>query len=99
MTAFAGTSRVHDATGADESVVADRDVARMVAPERLTPPAGQPVRSTFQVLSVCNPPFGAVARGTIVDEHDAVTDEDVVFDTHPFADEGVAGYFNSSCRR
>ena len=65
---------------------------RIVAPVPMLAPRLTTVGMTFQSLSVCRPPpAGRGAWIVVVDEIDAVTDEDLVFNGHAFADEGVAG--------
>ena len=66
--------------------------AKMVAPEPIEAPFLTRVVSTFQSFSVCRPPPGAVARGiSVVDKGHIVPDENVVFDSHAFADESMTG--------
>ena len=75
--------------------------ARMVAPD----PIDAPCLYQSSSRPSSRPPSAArrlavVARGIgVVDERDAVADEDVVFDGHAFADEGVARDLAAACRR
>ena len=89
---FGGNVFGDHAAGADNGVFTDGDVGQNGAPgtDRRTllhhGPLDLPVRFGLQLASP------VVARGIgVVDERDAVADEDVVFDGHAFADEGVAG--------
>ena len=64
---------------------------RMVALLPMEAPRRTTVGSSVQSASVCGVPSGRVARGqSVVDEHHAVADEDLVLDRHALADEGVA---------
>ena len=64
---------------------------RIVAPDPMDAPFLITVRSTFQSASVCR--FAVGGRGArigVVDERDAVADEDVVFNRDALADKRMA---------
>jgi len=80
-----------DAARADDGTLADGHAAQdggIAADGRAALDQGGdalPIGFGLQAAAVCRG-----TRVSVVDEHDAMPDEDLVFDGHPFADEGVA---------
>src|SRR5438876_9104588 len=82
----------HDAAGSDQSILADRDVRKDggAGADRSARPHQR--RLDFPVLlGLQRTVRSCGARVGVVDEGDAVADEDVVLDGHAFANERVAG--------
>ena len=80
----------HHATGADDSAFADGEAAEDcgIGAERsfIFNDRGNDLPVGFGLQAAA---LGSGAGVEVVDEHDAVTDEDLVLDGHPLADEGV----------
>src|SRR2546426_2344312 len=81
----------HDRAGADERTLANRDAAHDhgAAPDRR--PSTDARRHDLPVGLGLERAAGGRARIAIVDEHHAVTDEDLVLDRHPLAQERMRG--------
>ena len=70
-----------------------------MTPEPSAAPRSTIVRRIGHSASVLGAPSSVVARGTVVDEEDPVSDEHLVLNLHAVADERVAGDLASGADR
>ena len=82
----------HDSAGADERVLTDRDIGQDRGARSNRGAFADQGSFDLPVRFGLDLPIRRSSGIGIIDKHDTVADEDVIFDVHAFANKGMAGY-------